>query len=323
MDENLIGGTKDLGGAQLALALGFALAGSSVIPGKAIAGLPVFLASASGAAIALVPLLPLAAFEARREASSSGTRGYLRVLARALPLFAVQALFGMALFRALMLTALARTSAAEVGMATSATPAITAILAALFLKERIGSRTAAGIALVVAGIAALDLYGISAASAASAEAGDALPVGGRLAGLLFAIAAAASESVFNVLAKRLPSRLGPMASSAVVTAMAFAMLAGIALATGETVDPSSLGPPVLAAIAYQGLFVSALAYILFYRGASGLPAATIGAFSGLIPLTGLLTSVMFLGERPNPAAAVGAVLALAGMRLCAGAVRKR
>ena len=42
----------------------FVLAGSSVVAGKVLAGLPVFFAAAGGAAIALLALVPLAAGEA-------------------------------------------------------------------------------------------------------------------------------------------------------------------------------------------------------------------------------------------------------------------
>ncbi len=115
----------------------FVLAGSSVVAGKVLAGLPVFFAAAGGAAIALIALVPLASREAKP------ARGALR---SSLPLLAAQAFFGVALFRVLMLAALARSSASEAGIATSVTPVITALLSTLFLKEKIRWRVAVGIA---------------------------------------------------------------------------------------------------------------------------------------------------------------------------------
>jgi drug/metabolite transporter (DMT)-like permease len=282
-------------GAQAALAGGFILAGSSVVAGKVLAGLPVFFASAGGAAIALLALLPLASREARPG------RGALR---RSLPLLAAQAFFGVALFRVLMLAALSRASASEAGVATSAAPAITALLSALLLKERIGRRVAAGIALAAAGIALLESGGMELA--------------GSLGGCFLALGAAASESIFNVISKRLDTSIGPRRASAAVMGIAFALLSALSLLSGERVEWAAIGLERGLALAYQGLFASALAYILFFTGIARVPASTAGVFSGLIPLSSFALSALLLGERPRAAGLAGCALAIGGIVLCAG-----
>jgi len=298
------------------LALAFILAGSSVVPGKALADLPPFFTAAASAAIGLLVLLGPAFAEAsseRRSTAPGDGRRARRTILRALPLLAAQALFGMALFRVLILAALARTGAAEVGIATSATPAATAILAAVFLKERIGLRKILGIALVVGGVALLELGAGGAAKGSSVEALG----GGRLVGLGLALGAAFSESVFNVMAKRLPSALGPRTTSAAVTALALAMLAIASAASGERIDLAAIDAGQVAAFAYYGVFASALAYLCWYRGIKEAPASTAGAFSGFMPLSGFVLSILIFGERPGPVGAIGAVLAVGGMTLCA------
>jgi drug/metabolite transporter (DMT)-like permease len=304
------------------LALAFALAGSSVIPGKVLSDLPPFAACAGSAAVGLAVLLPFALREARaargvRGGGASATppraAGTATIL-RALPLLAAQALFGMALFRVLLMAALARTSAADVGIATSATPAITAILAAVFLKERIEGRKILGIVLVVAGVALLEA---GPGFAGTGPAGTGALGSGRLAGLALAIGAAASESVFNVMSKRIPAALGPTRTSAAVTALALVMLAAVSAARGERVAAADLGPARLAAFAYYGIFASALAYLCWFRGIKKVPASTAGIFSGLMPLSGFALSVLCFGERPGALGLAGAALALAGVTLCA------
>jgi drug/metabolite transporter (DMT)-like permease len=295
-------------GAYASLAGGFILAGSSVVAGKMLAGLPVFFAAAGGAAIALLALIPLAAGEARPD------RGALR---RSLPLLAAQAFFGVAIFRVLMLAALARARASEAGIATSATPVITALLSALFLKEKIGRRTAAGIAFAAAGIAAVE----SAGSASGATIGSALG-DGRLAGCVLALGAAASESVFNVLSKRLDSSIGPRRASAAVMAIALVLLSTLSLVAGEKVDRRALGLEPCLAFVYQGLFASALAYILWFSGIAKVPASTAGVFSGFMPLSSFALSAIVLGERPKSAAYIGCSLAIGGIILCASKRRE-
>jgi drug/metabolite transporter (DMT)-like permease len=278
------------------------LAGSSVVAGKVLAGLPVFFAAAGGAAIALLILVPLAAREPRPDRGALG---------RALPLLAAQAVFGVALFRVLMLAALARTSAAEAGIATSAAPAITALLSVLFLKERIGWRGAAGVALAAVGIALLESGGGSAGGRSAALDGRAI------LGCLLALGAAASESVFNVLSKRLDSSIGPRRASALVMAIALALLSALSLASGERINWAAIGLERGFAFAYQGIFSSALAYLLFFFGIARVPASTAGAFSGLIPLSSFVLSILVLGERPRAIAFAGCSLAIGGIALCA------
>lgn len=291
-------------GACAALAGGFTLAGSSVVAAKLLTGLPVFFAAAAGAAIAFLVLLPLALREGAAE-EAAARRAALR---SSIPLLAAQALFGVALFRVLTLLALARASAAVVGVSMSAAPAITTALAALFLKERIGARTAAGIALAALGIAALQSGGSVPGSGAG---------GSALLGCFLAVGAAASESIFNVMAKRLPAAIGPRLASAAVMASAALMLGALSLATGERIALGDIGTARTLAIVYIGLFSSALAYILWYTGVAVLPVSVAGVFSGFMPLSSFALSIAFLGERPRPLAFLGAALAIGGVLLCA------
>jgi len=280
----------------LALAGGFALAGSSVVAASFIVGLPVFSVSAAGALVSLVILVPLAL----REPGPG-----LRALAAAVPLLAAQAFFGIVLFRVLMLEALGRIGAANAGLTTSVTPVITAVFSFFFLKERIGGRVMAGIALVVLGIAAL-------------QAGDSgtLPVAGQaLAGCLFALGAVA-ESLFNVLSKRLPVTIGPRQASALVMALAFVVLAALSLASGERVAWSTVGDRQMLAVIYMGLFSSALAYILWFAGIARVPVSVAAAFSGVMPLAAFVLSIGVLGEEPRTLAFAGAALTIGGIFFC-------
>ena len=281
----------------LALTGGFALAGSSVVAASFIVGLPVFFVSAAGALVSLLVLVPLALRE-----PGPGPRA----LVAALPLLAAQAFFGIVLFRVLMLEALGRIGAANAGLTTSVTPAVTAVFSFFFLRERIGGRVMAGIALVVLGIAAL-------------QAGDdgPMPVAGQaLAGCLFALGAATAESLFNVLSKRLPVTIGPRQASALVMALAFVVLATLSLACGEQVTWSAVGDSQILAVIYMGLFSSALAYMLWFAGIARVPVSVAAAFSGVMPLAAFVLSIGVLGEEPQALAFAGAALTIGGIFFC-------
>ena len=52
---------------------------------------------------------------------------------------------------------------------------------------------------------------------------------------MLALGAAAAESGFNLLGKRLPATIGPRLASAVVMAMALLILGALSIASGEKI----------------------------------------------------------------------------------------
>ncbi|MEK0313376.1 DMT family transporter [Cohnella sp. 56] len=74
----------------------------------------------------------------------------------------------------------------------------------------------------------------------------------------------------------------------------------------------------LAAVLYYGWFVTAVAYLLYFRGVTLLPSATVAAYTAVVPVSALLLSSLLLGERLAWPLLVGSVLVVAGMLLIAG-----
>lgn len=123
----------------------FALAGTSVISAMFVAGrLGTFTITAVSLFFALLLLVPLAGrsiIESIRDAS-----------ARDWAYLFLQAVFGIFLFCMFLLLGLLHTTSAEAGILTGATPAITAVLAGLLLKEKMGACKIIGILSTVVGI---------------------------------------------------------------------------------------------------------------------------------------------------------------------------
>ncbi len=72
------------------------------------------------------------------------------------------------------------------------------------------------------------------------------------------------------------------------------------------------------ALAWYGLFVTALAFICWYEGISRCGALTAAAFSAMMPFTSALLSVLILGERLNFGQLAGGVLIAGGMIVLGG-----
>ncbi|MFO0584188.1 MAG: EamA family transporter [Anaeromyxobacter sp.] len=182
----------------------------------------------------------------------------------------------------------------------------TAILAGLFLGERPRPVQLVGTALAAAGLAFIGL-----------RAAGAFP----LAGFALTLAAALSWAAGN-LASRALSRHGP------VNGLAFVVWAGLWpivpffgfawLFEGSAAVESSLralGPRSWAAVAYLAWAATLAGYGLWNRLLARYPAAQVTRFTLLVPVVGLLSGALLLGERLGPEQLLGSALVVGGLAL--------
>jgi drug/metabolite transporter (DMT)-like permease len=113
--------------------------------------------------------------------------------------------FGNFLFSIAMLNGVARTTASAAGVILSTLPAVVALLSWLLLRERLGGRALAAIALAVAGIALLSLTRPDDGARAASLAGNALM-----------LAAVFCEASYVIFARRLAQRRAPLRVSALI-----------------------------------------------------------------------------------------------------------
>lgn len=284
----------------------FSLAGTSVIAGRFVTGdLGTFTIAAASLFFALLGLLPLC--------GRNLTRCVRGMAGPEWRLLVWQALFGIFLFRVFLLQGLVRTSAGEAGILTGVTPAVTALIAWLILKEPLPRQRLLGIAGTVAGI--LVLEGILTPAAGITR--------GHFLGNALVVCAGLCESVFNILSRlhslkaatRRTPALDPLVQTTLVVFLALLLCLGPALLEQPGVSLAALGLTGWAALVWYGLFVTALAFICWYAGIKRCDAAVAAAFSGMMPLTALLLSVVLLGERPTWQQWLGGALVMLGMVL--------
>lgn len=296
---------------MLFLAGAFSLAGTSVVTARYFSGsLGLFTITAVSLFLALFILLPLS----WKELARAGRR----LLWKDWMLLFLQALFGIVLFRFFLLSGLELTSSAEAGILTGATPAVTVVLAVLLLRESTDRLALLGIASTIVGIGLLQL--VSSTGAVGTFSLD------HLAGNALVFCAASSESLFNVLSRKFAAasgttqreKLHPMAQTALVTAIAFALSAVPALFERPAAALPGLTWTEWLALAWYGPVVTALAFIFWYAGIQRCRVSTAAAFSGLMPFTSLLLSVTLLGERSFWLQWAGGVLVILGIVLIAG-----
>lgn len=284
----------------------FSLAGTSVITAYFLNGkLGSFTITAVSLLMSLLCLLPLCLKELARTVCCLSCRAW--------GVLFFQALLGMFLFRMFLLYGLQHTSTAEAGILTGATPAVTVILAFVLLKETINGTKLAGTLSTVLGI--MVIQGIF-------TPGHSFSVN-HLWGNVLVLCAAISESCFNLL-----SRIGslrqstsdeaavpPVVQTTLVSAIAF-VLCLIPLGFEKpNVSLAAIGLQEWLALVWYGPIVTALAFIWWYAGIQRCHVATAAAFSGMMPFTALLLSVIVLKEPAGWEPWCGGVLVMMGMIL--------
>ncbi|MEW5961669.1 MAG: DMT family transporter [Chloroflexota bacterium] len=265
--------------AYFELSLARIIVGSSVVVGKlAIANFPVFLASEIRFIISCLILVPLLfKFE-------GGIKGLTK---KEWLLLFLQALTGTFLFNVLLLYGLKFTSAAEGGIITSTTPAVVGVISFLFLKERLSTKKGLGIVLTVFGILALNVLG----NALQMERGP-LPLLGNL--LIFG--AILGESLFIIFQKILSKTVSPLATATVVSGWGLLMFLPFSIYEANRFNFLSTTPIDWLAVVYLAIFLTVIAFLLWFHGVTHVPASTAAVFTGFMPISGVLLSYLVLRE---------------------------
>ncbi|WP_144222524.1 DMT family transporter [Mesorhizobium amorphae] len=191
---------------------------------------------------------------------------------------------------------LAETSASVATLLWAFEPILILGLAWLFLGERVGLQLVGLVAVASCGV--LLVSGQMGTSSATLNAGSAL----ILAGVLCC-------AVYTILARNLIA--DPLFTVAVQQSVAFAWVLAIwplELQSAAAPHLSEVPYRDIATIILSGLLYYALAYWLYLHALRSMPASVAGSFFNLIPVFGVLGSLIFLGERLTQSQSLGAVL---------------
>ncbi len=242
--------------------------------------------------------------QAVRYALSAATLGILlsargaapRPTPREIGVLVALALTGLIGFNLLLLAALRSTDPAAVGVVLGCVPIVLAFADPSTRRARPGRRI-----LCAAGIVSVGAAVVQGAGTVS------------LPGLLLSFGVLACETAFSLLAVPILPRLGPLAVSAYVTALASAALGLAALLVDGT---DALPAPTIAqatVIGYLGLAATTCAFVAWYAGIGLLGAARAGLLAGLAPISALLCSAALGMDSLSPLRALGVLLVGAGV----------
>jgi drug/metabolite transporter (DMT)-like permease len=184
----------------------------------------------------------------------------------------------------------------RVAIVTYSMPIWASLLAWLILGERLNAMSIIGLVLCVGGVTVL-IYPLATMG---------IPLG-----LLLALGAALTWAAGTVYLKWAQMRGDGIVITAWQLAVSFVVLAGCVAVFEGTPHLWPLRPATVLALAFHGLIATGLAYFLWFDIVGRLPAATASLGSLCVPVVGILSSMVMLGERPTFTDAVGFALILA------------
>ena len=284
------------------LLLAMVMVGSSVVAGRLmVEELPVFLGSALRFALASALLAP---------ALLLAEGGLPRLGRRTWAMLAAQSFLGSFAFTVFLLKGLALTSPASAGIITSATPAFMGLAAWLFFGERPRGRSLTGIALAVAGVAAINLESVGGGSELASR-----PVLGNL----LVLAAVGCETLFLLVRKALPEdrrRLSPLAVSTLLSllGLVFFLPAGLweAWRYGWPAAEAWL------AVVWYAVVITVGGYFFWFWGVTRVDGSRAGVATAALPVSSVALSALVLGETPTLGMLAGCGLVLAGILAVSG-----
>jgi drug/metabolite transporter (DMT)-like permease len=211
-------------------------------------------------------------------------------------------LIGVVLYYAVFNYSLVYTSASQGALVQSCIPAMTALVAVVWLREHASALRWAGIALSMVGILIVFSGGADVQSGSSSLLGNVLM-----------FASAVLWGVYTSLAKRVATYDAIQVTAGIIGAGALLLLplAGFEIAAAGMPSVNMQG---WLGMAYLGAGASGLAYMMYSAALKHMDASEAGVYTNLIPIVGVIMGVM-LGEPLSLRAIIGGVVVLVGVWL--------
>lgn len=283
--------------AYLLLATSMSLVGSYVALSKPlVAVMPIFLLAWLRFGIGALAMPHWLVKPANESPMSRSTKGLLFL----------ESFLGNFMFTICMLFGVSMTTAVSAGIIMATIPTAVALLSWLFLRERIGLRVWAAIALAVIGIS---LFSISK-SDLSAPAGH-----NALWGNLLVFAAVLCEAAYAVIGKKLTGTLSPKRITALINLWGFALMTPLGLYAAWGFKFSTVPAPMWLLLLFYALAASVWTVWLWMTGLKTIAAAQAGVFTVMLPIAAALVGVLFLDERLTGLQLFAFALCLAGVLL--------
>lgn len=271
----------------LALLWGFNWPAVKIVLGE----VPVFVLRSIGLTSAGLLLLGVALLMGRR----------LLVPSASWPALALAGCLNIAAFNILSAFAQLNTTTSRAAILTYTMPIWSTLLAVMVLREPVGRDKLVALAAGAAGVVLL-----------------ALPVleSGRFLRVILPLLSAFAWALGIVVQKKWPIEGDPLATTAYQLLIGAVIAILCLFATGQSL-PGTLSAPVLGAFAFHIIGATSTAYLLWFTILDRNSASTSALLSFAVPVVGVLSAMLLVGDRPSLADIAGfaAILFAAGLAM--------
>jgi drug/metabolite transporter (DMT)-like permease len=271
----------------LALLWGFNWPAVKIVLGE----VPVFVLRSIGLTSAGLLLLGVALLMGRR----------LLVPSASWPALALAGSLNIAAFNILSAFAQLNTTTSRAAILTYTMPIWSTLLAVLVLREPVSRDKLVALAAGAVGVALL-----------------ALPVleSGRFLGVILPLLSALAWALGIVVQKKWPIEGDPLATTAYQLLIGAAIAILCLFATGQSL-PGTLSASVLGAFAFHIIGATSTAYLLWFTILDRNSVSTSALLSFAVPVVGVLSAMLLVGDRPSLADIAGfaAILFAAGLAM--------
>jgi len=182
-------------------------------------------------------------------------------------------------------------------------PVSIAMLAAIFLKEKLSVKQIAGIIISVTGVILIGFLSQHGNSSTNSITGNVLM-----------IIAVISWGIYTIISKKVADQ-DPLLITSLSTLAGSVLLLPAAVYENWGTGWPQVSPTDWLIIIFLGAMASGICYFLYNRSLQLLSAAQVGNFVNLDPLVGFIIALIFLHESVTMLQIIGAVLVVAGIIL--------
>jgi drug/metabolite transporter (DMT)-like permease len=184
-------------------------------------------------------------------------------------------------------------------------PVLTTLFAALIFGERFNRTIAMGMVLAFVGGIVVLTHG-QPWKLFAGELGK---------GELMLLGCAIAWSSYTLMGKKLLQGVPALTATTYTSCAGLVLLWAAALAFEPAQSVMALRGDVYSAIAFLGLGATVLAYVWYFKGVAALGAGTAASYISLVPVFGVLSSVLVLNETIDSSLLLGGAIAVAGVMM--------
>lgn len=226
-----------------------------------------------------------------------------RLVAADLPLVLAMGLTAIAVYNVLFLYGLLLAPASDGAIIVPGlAPILTVALAWPVLRERVSRWGAAGLITALAGLLLVMRPGGGGAPS-------------RLLGDLLFFLGAFCWAIYSVIGKAATARFTPLRATLYGSVAGTLMLLPFAIVERGWTRLVTSPPAAWLSVLYLAVFGTVLAFVFFYEGVSRVGAGRAASFAFLVPIFGVASSVVILGEDLAASTIAGGALVLLGLWL--------